>query len=75
MCRQVRELYPQDLQDGLERSSFSSSPPGVGACTSTGLSCAEEEPAWCKAGGYITCVVGNLNSCSSSFLDLESTLL
>lgn len=38
----------------LERFSLSGAPPGVGACTSTGISCAEEEPAWLTANGYIT---------------------
>lgn len=44
---------PQGLA-GWERSSPSGSPPEVKACTSTGTSCAEEEPAWLKASGYVT---------------------
>lgn len=43
VCRQVRELHPKDLQDGHWGGPLSlRSPPGLGACTNTGTSCAEE---------------------------------
>lgn len=44
---------PQGLA-AWERSSPSGSPPKVEACTSTGTSFAEEEPAWLKAIDYVT---------------------